>query len=141
LIAKTYSVQKGLNSETGSVSAQALAKQLEKGKPLSGELLTVAKMGSAFPKATQSLKETPKAISPLDWFAGGGASIATSNPLPMLGLLARPAARSYLLSPAAQRAALRGPGPIADPEAIGLLTNAAYRTSPLLGAGLLRPDQ
>jgi hypothetical protein len=141
LIAKTYSVQKGLNAETGSVSAQALAKQLEKGKPLSGDILTIAKMGLAFPKATQALKETPKAISPLDWFAGSGASIATSNPLPMMGLLARPAARSYLLSPTAQRAALRTPAATANPESMGLLSSSFYRAAPLLGAGLLRPDQ
>lgn len=141
LIAKTYSIQKGLNAETGSVSAQALAKQLEKGKPLSGDILTIAKMGSAFPRATQALKESPKAISPLDWFAGSGASIATSNPLPMIGLLARPAARSYLLSPAAQRAALRAPSPQIGTNSFGLLANPAYRAAPILGAGLLRPDQ
>jgi hypothetical protein len=134
LIAKTYSVQKGLNSESGSVSAQVLAKQLEKGKPLSGELLTIAKMGSAFPKATQALKESPKAVSPLDWLAGGGASIATQNPLPLLGLMARPAARSYLLSPMAQRAALKNPGLLSNPEELGLLTQGAYRALPLLGA-------
>ena len=48
--------QKALNSETGDVSAQMLAGQLKKGKPLSGDLLDIAKIGSAFPKATQSLK-------------------------------------------------------------------------------------
>jgi hypothetical protein len=138
LIAKTYSLQKGLNAETGSVSAQALAKQLEKGKPLSGDLLTIAKMGMSFPKATQALKETPKAISPLDWFAGGGASIATSNPLPLMGLLARPAARSYLLSPSVQRAALAQN--TANPEAVGLLARPIYRAAPLLGTGLYGQD-
>ena len=140
LIAKTYSVQKALNSETGSVSAQVLAKQLEKGKPLSGDLLTIAKMGSAFPKATQALKEAPKSFSPFDFFVSGGASMATANPIPMLGILARPTARSYLLSPTAQRAAL-APPVMADPNSIGLLSNAAYRSAPVLGAGLLRPDQ
>lgn len=138
IIAKTYSVQKALNSETGSVSAQALAKQLEKGKPLSGDLLTIAKMGMAFPKATQALKESPKAISPLDWLATGGASIATSNPLPLMGLLARPAARSYLLSPSVQRAALAQN--TANPEAVGLLTRPIYRAAPLLGTGLYGQD-
>jgi len=137
IIAKTYSVQKALNSETGSVSAQALAKQLEKGKPLSGDLLTIAKMGMAFPKATQALKESPKSISPLDWLATGGASISTSNPLPMFGLLARPAARNYLLSPAAQRAAMAIPSQAAAAGRGGLLTQYGYRAAPVLGAGLL----
>jgi len=132
MIAKTYSVQKGLNSQTGEVSAQALAKQLEKGKPLSGELRTIAEMGQAFPKAMQSLKEAPKAFSPLDWAVSGGASMASANPLPMAAMLARPAARSYLLSPMAQQAAMRQPGLLASPEEMGLLTQGLYRAAPLL---------
>lgn len=106
LIAKTYTVQKSLNSETGSVSAQKLAQELTKGKPLSGELLDIAKMGQAFPKATQALKEAPKAVSPLDFAVSGGAAMASQNPLALLALGARPAARNYLLSQTAQRAAL-----------------------------------
>lgn len=130
LIAKTYSVQKGLNSETGSVSAQALAKQLEKGKPLSGELLTVAQMAQAFPKATQMLKESPKTFSPFDFAAAAGAAL--SNPMYSAGIFARPLSRQYLLSPMAQKAALRAPGLLANPEEIGLLTQGAYRVAPLL---------
>ena len=60
-------MQKALNEQTGNVSAQQLAKDLAKGRPLSGDLLTVAQMGQAFPKATQALKEAPKAVSPLDF--------------------------------------------------------------------------
>jgi len=98
LIAKTYSVQKGLNAQTGDVSAQALARQLEKGRPLSGELLTIAKAGSAFPKATQALKETPKALSPLDYMGGLMTGAATQNPIGLAATAARPAVRSLLLS-------------------------------------------
>lgn len=107
LIAKTYTVQKALNEQTGNVSAQQLAKELSKGRPLSGDLLTVAQMGQAFPKATQALKESPKATSPLDWVAAGMTSAGTSNPLPMAMVAARPATRSLLLSPMMQRAALQ----------------------------------
>jgi hypothetical protein len=64
LIAKTYSVQGGLNATTGDVAASALAKQLAKGKPLSGNLETIAEAGQAFPKATQSLKEGSKEHQP-----------------------------------------------------------------------------
>jgi hypothetical protein len=106
LIAKTYSVQKGLNSTTGDVAASALAKQLDKGKPLSDELLTVAQAGQAFPKATQALKEAPKAISPLDIAV---ASIK-GDPLGLLTLGARPAARSILLSRPMQNAAVQAAG-------------------------------
>lgn len=107
LIAKTYTVQKALNSETGSVSAQKLAAELAKGRPLSGELADIAKIGQAFPKATQALKEAPKAVSPLDFAVSGGAAMASQNPLALLALGARPAARSVLLSGPVQRAAIQ----------------------------------
>lgn len=107
LIAKTYTVQKALNEQTGNVSAQSLAKDLAKGRPLSGDLLTVAQMGQAFPKATQALKEAPKATSPLDWAMGLATSAGTSNPVPLAMIGARPVARNMLLSPMMQRAALQ----------------------------------
>lgn len=105
-IAKTYTVQKALNSETGSVSAQKLAQELGKGKPLSGELRTVAEFATAFPKAAQALKEAPKAVSPLDSWAAIATTAGTGNPLYLAMLGARPAARNMLLSPLAQKAAL-----------------------------------
>jgi hypothetical protein len=114
LIAKTYSVQKGLNAETGNVSAQALAKQLEKGRPLSDELRTVAQFASAFPKAAQALKETPKAVSPLDFAVGGVSAAGTGNLLPLAMIGARPAVRNILLSGPVQRQALQqgAPAPV-----------------------------
>jgi hypothetical protein len=117
-IAKTYSVQSGLNAATGDVSAQKLAQQLAKGKPLSGELKDIAEFATAFPKATQTLKEAPKAWSPLDAFAGlGGAGIG--SPTLMAAAAARPAVRAALLSPAYQRAAMQGPGLLTMlPEAV-----------------------
>lgn len=97
-IAKSYSVQKAVNPGSGDVSAQVLARELQKGKPLSGELKTIAEVANSFPKATQALKESPKAVSPLDFAFGGGAGLATGNPMALATLLARPAARSALLS-------------------------------------------
>ena len=127
LIAKTYTVQKALNSETGSVSAQKLAQELAKGKPLTGELADVAKMAQAFPKATQALKEAPKSVSPLDFAVSGGAALASQNPLALLALGARPVARSALLSGPVQRAALRP----------GFTVPAAARFGPALTDNLL----
>lgn len=105
-IAKTYSVQKALNSETGSVSAQKLAQELSKGKPLSGDLRDVAEFATAFPKASQALKEAPKAVSPLDFAVAGTGTLTTGNPLALAMLGARPAARNMLLSPLVQKAAM-----------------------------------
>jgi hypothetical protein len=104
LIAKTYSVQKGLNDQTGSVAAGALVKQLQKGRPLTGELRAIAEAGAAFPKATQTLKEAPKNLSPLDMLVAGGG-VASGNPL-MAAWLGRPVVRNMLLSKPAQNAAL-----------------------------------
>lgn len=112
LIAKTYSVQKGLNSETGSVSAAALAKQLQKGKPLTDELLTIGTTASVFPKATQVLKEAPKQLSPLDFAVATGSAASSGHlaPLAMLGV--RPLARNALLSGPVQARALQQSTPV-----------------------------
>lgn len=135
-IAKTYTVEKALNGTTGEVSAQALAKELAKGKPLSGGLLTAAKAGQAFPKATQALKEAPKDISPLDWAATTWTLLTTSgNPLSLAMLGARPAARNMLLSNPVQQYASRVQNQnaiarIANPNAVAL----AQRSIPVLAA-------
>lgn len=112
LIAKTYSVQKGLNSQTGNVAADKLAKELAKGKPLSGELRTVAETAQAFPKATQTLKEAPKALSPLDFAVATMTGAATANPMAALLLGARPLARNVMLSGPVQSRALRQSTPV-----------------------------
>jgi hypothetical protein len=121
LIAKTYSVQGGLNSQTGNVSAQALAKQLQKGRPLSGDLRTIAETADAFPKATQALKEAPKALSPLDMMVGAGGA-ASGNPL-MMAWLGRPLARNALLSAPVQAKALQQ----SAPGRLGEISEAALR--------------
>lgn len=121
LIAKTYSLQSGLNGQTGSVSAQKLAAQLAKGKPLSGELRTIAEAGSAFPKALQTLKEAPKATSPLDWAVALGSAASSGNALPLAMVGIRPAVRNALLSRPAQRNALAA---MVRPEEVDMLTRA-----------------
>lgn len=98
LIAKTYTVQKGLNDTTGDVSSLALANQLKKGKPLSGELRTIAQVAEGFPKATQLLKEAPKSVSPLDYAVGAMTGASTGNPLMLGTMMARPMTRSMILS-------------------------------------------
>lgn len=137
LIAKTYTIQKALNAETGSVAAPKLAADLAKGRPLTGELETIAKMGRAFPKATQALKEAPKATSPLDWGMAALTGTATANPLMLATLGARPAARSLLLSPMMQRMAMQ-PSAM-RPGMVGLLSQEPVKLMgmPLGAAGLL----
>lgn len=141
-IAKTYTVQGALNPETGAVDALKLARDLGKGKPLSGELKTAAQFGQAFPKASQALKEAPKATSPLDWAVGAMSGTATGNPLMLAGIAARPAVRSMLLSQPVQRAALTpGYAPsLASRMVPGLLDNEVFRLTAapgLVAGGLL----
>jgi hypothetical protein len=124
LIAKTYTVEKALN-QSGNVNAQVLAKELNKGRPLTDELRLAAKVGANFPKATQNVDAigSTNAVSPLDV----GVAMMSGNPLMMA---ARPAARAALLSPVYQRmmsAPSYGPGATQE-----LLTGAA--NSPILRA-------
>lgn len=101
LIAKTYSVEGALN-ESGNVNAQALAKQLSKGKPLSDELRTAAEFAANFKKAAQNVDSmgSVPGVSPLDaavgTLAGGPAGAAW--------FLGRPAVRSAILSKPYQNA-------------------------------------
>lgn len=100
LIAKTYTVEKAMNATSGNVDAVKLGRQLEKGKPLSGGIRTAAEFGQQFPKAAQTVEKMGSLpqVSPLDFGALGTMSALTSNPLLMAGVLARPAARSAVLS-------------------------------------------
>jgi hypothetical protein len=98
VIAKTYSVERALNDQTGDVSAKAMAALLKKGKPLSGDLRTIAQTGEAFPKATQALAEPYRAWSPLDFWAGAAGTGATGSPAAMMAMGLRPAVRGGALS-------------------------------------------
>ena len=105
-IARTYSVEKALNSQTGNVNAQKLASELARGKPLSGDLKRVAEAAQAFPRATQALKEAPQKSSVLDTALAMGATATTGNPLYAATVVARPMVRSALLSKTMQAQAV-----------------------------------
>lgn len=105
MIAKTYTVEKALNDATGNVDAKNLANQLSRGKPLSGDLLTAAKFGQAFPKAAQQINDSGS-VRNTDVLAGGAASLMSGNPVPLAYPFGRMAAREYLLSPQGQKRAI-----------------------------------
>jgi len=136
LIAKTYSVEKALNPTTGSIDAKALASQLKRGKPLSGDLKDVAEFAARFPKAAQQIEgmgSLPQ-MSPLDWALGAGMSASTANPLMLASVAARPAARALTLSPMVQnRLISSGQNPLlmlANPD----LAQLGYRAAPVFGS-------
>lgn len=101
-LAKTYTVEKALNEATGNVRANVLARDFQKGRPLSGGLETIGKTASAFPKATAEITTSLPQVSPLD-FTG---ALLTGTPL---AALARPIARSAVLSAPYQKAMVKPP--------------------------------
>lgn len=103
LIAKTYTVEEALNKGSGNIVASKLAKRLDKGKPLSGELKDVARFAASFPRATQEIRSSMPGVSPLDYALGVGTAAGTQNPAMMATLLARPAARELITSAPYQR--------------------------------------
>lgn len=116
LIAKTYSIEKALNQTTGSVDAAKLAGQLQKGKPLSGELKQAAQFAQAFPKAARTPEQMGSLpqLSPLDVTAGAGISAILQNPAYLATLGVRPAARSAALSPYVQNRLVQNPNDISQ---------------------------
>jgi hypothetical protein len=105
-IAKTFTVEKALNPQTGVVDAKKIAKQLDQGVPITDELALVGKYAKAFPKTTKVVAEAPPPFSALDLYgAGAGAGVDLLTGFPALSLLApaRIASRYGLMTPQAQR--------------------------------------
>jgi len=105
-IAKTFTVEKALNPQTGTVDARKIAKQLDQGVPITNELALVGKYAKAFPKTTKVVAEAPAPFSVLDIYgAGAGAVGDLLTGVPALSLLApgRLASRYGLMTPQAQR--------------------------------------
>jgi hypothetical protein len=139
LIAKTYTAEKGLREGAGHVDARALARELQKGKPLSGELRTAAEFGNVFDKAAQPphLIGSP-GVSVLKPLLSGGMGAVAGGPVGMAAGVATnyvlpPVTRSLMFSQPFQRGLLTQPTQLLD-EAVpmGLLSRGAYRTAPLL---------
>lgn len=114
-IAKTYTVEKHLD-QAGNVDAKGLARDLQRGRPLSGELKTAAEFGSNFPKAAQMPEKIGGVpMSPLDHGAAvvsALAGLASGHPqLALAGALpyTRPMLRKLLTSEAYQNAAVNPP--------------------------------
>lgn len=103
LMAKTYSVQKALNPETGNISAANLGAQLKANKPLDGELLSIAKAANLSPTNMQTMKYATPGASQLEGTASVAGAISSHNPL-LLGIpYARAKMRQGLLSDLVQK--------------------------------------
>lgn len=99
LIAKSYDVESATNEATGDVNARRLASLKAHGRPLTGELDTIANVALAFPQASRppaGFGYTER-HSILD-LAGAAASAAHGHMGLAATILGRPAGRSAVLS-------------------------------------------
>lgn len=98
LLARSYDVETATNPATGDVNARMLGALANKGRPLSGQLKAIADAARAFPKAMQTTANMggTENLGILD------AAVGVTHPGAIPALLARPASRSILLSPAYQ---------------------------------------
>lgn len=108
LIAKSHDVELATNPATGDVNARVLGRLATKGKPLSGNLQTIANTSLAFPRATQ-MPSTFGGVEPLSVLDVGAGLI---NPKVGAMILSRPLARATVLSPSYQRAMIGSKLPI-----------------------------
>jgi hypothetical protein len=127
-MAKTFTVEKALNPQTGSVSAAQLASQLAKGKPLTGPLRAAAQFGQAFPAVAKPLMDSGS-VRNTDVALGGLAAVMDKSTWPLIYPFARLGVRAGLLSPAGQTLATASPGGIPP----GLLMGSQAGAEDLLG--------
>jgi hypothetical protein len=99
LIAKSYDVEGATNTATGDVNARGLARLAARGRPLTGELDTIARASAAFPKAMQAPAGFgyDEKLSAGDFF-GSMLSLAHGKPSVAAAIIGRPAARAAVLS-------------------------------------------
>lgn len=139
-LAKIHMVEDALNPGTGHIRTAWIARQLQKGAPLTDELRRIGEYGLRFPKALRESAQFGGAEkhSALDYFSAL-LSLGHGNPAVAGAVWARPAARSYALSPGAQRSLVTPRQPVGPAFLIGImqsgqLPNAAPDISGILQA-------
>ena len=137
LMAKSHSVEDAIVEGGGSVNAKVLAAALQRGKPLTGELKTIAQFANNF----GDVAGVPKSgwanpITALDAFQAAGMAGMGAGPLSIALPAARVAARSLLTNPAFQRAFVT---PSYDSALLGLSSPALSGLDRVGAGGLLAP--
>lgn len=127
-IAKSYSVEKALNTTTGNVNAQQLASQLNKGRPLDTDLATAGRFGLAFPKAAAPVNDSGS-VRNTDVIMGAGTSALSHDPRWLLYPFLRMGARNFLLSKAGQNLAVPSAPIDLTPRALGTMDSIAQLLS------------
>lgn len=116
LIAKTYTVEKALNTGSGNIKAAKIAAEMEKKGTLTGDLKDIGKFAKAFPRSNQELA----GVNPWSVIDAGVAGIGGGvvNPMIAAGVAARPVVRSMILSPTYQKMFVKGAMPKTSPSSL-----------------------
>ncbi len=117
LYARINDVEMALNVGSGNISLPTLAKLYDNGKPLTGELKTIAKFANAFPRSARQIESVPPSgVSGTDAAMaatlglGGAAASGSPAGLAAAGLpLLRNPAKRYVLSEKYQQRLLSDP--------------------------------
>lgn len=142
LMAKSHSVENAIREGTGTIDARALARQLQSGEPLSGDLATIARFANTFEKANQRPGQVAgPGVHNLRTLSGagvgGGVGAVVGGPLGAAvggaaSVVIPPAIREYLLSAGVQERLLRRVAPNAKAAAQGVdLIGATVESRPL----------
>jgi type II secretory pathway pseudopilin PulG len=122
-IAKTYDVERALNTTTGNIDASVLGRMVDKGRPLSGGLEAAGRFQQAFPKSMRAAEDVPgPGISALSPYAGAALGLGGYASLGLPGMAAaalpftRPAARAAMLSSPVQNSLMPKYGPLPAPS-------------------------
>lgn len=146
-IAQSFNIEPAIREGGGGVDARVLARQLQKGEPLTGNLRTIAEFANTFDKASQppwligspdvnNLRPLASLLTGSSLGAGGGALVggpvgaAVGAAIPMI---APRAAQSVMFRPGFQQGLLAaGQGGGVPLSALLPLT---YRAAPAVAAG------
>lgn len=138
LAAKSYDVEMATNPATGEVSAQRLAALRRLGRPLSGDLETIANSFDAFSPALQNTAKFGGGVE--DWSVLDTSlalhEIGKGNIGGAVAALSRPAFRRTVLSPGYQKKMI---APEVRPAGIKQITAPSY--VPIAGSVSMPKDQ
>lgn len=147
-IAKSATVEKAIREGSGTLDARVLARELQKGKPLSGEIKTAAQFANVFDKSAQpphligspGVNNLKAGLATLTAGIGGAAMGPGGIALGAANYLLPPLARSRMFSQGAQQGLLSqgysGTGQGLLGSAIDDVLPMMYRTSPLLAGSV-----
>lgn len=143
-IAQSATVEKAIREGAGTLDARVLARELQKGKPLTGGIKTAAQFANTFDKAAQpphligspGVNNLRASLSALSAGAGGAVFGPGGIALGAANYIVPPMARARMFSSGAQQGLLGQANPGLLGTGIDELLPLMYRTNPVLAGGI-----